>query len=355
MNAAVVIPAFQPENILKDLAEELISCDCRVVVVDDGSGADWQGLFRTLEDRCIVLRHENNLGKGEAIRTGLRYVEKEMADCPVVGVMDADGQHAPDDMLRVLKCAAGHPDVFALGCRDIEKMPLRSRIGNRLTRAVFHHLYHLKISDTQTGMRAFPREFIPDLLRVEGSRYEYEMNVLAEAARKKVPVVEVRIRTIYRDSRNSTSHFHVLRDSFLIYRKLLLFSLSSLSGFAIDYCLFAALTLMLPETTAFILTANVIARLISGFCNYNINCRLVFHEKEKASTAFQYFLLAAGILILNNFVLTIYTQVLHIPVYSAKLFTEITLFLFSWMVQSTLIFRKRHGKTRLHVSEKAAG
>ncbi|MGI6117295.1 MAG: glycosyltransferase [Bilifractor sp.] len=341
MNAAVLIPAYQPETILKDLVEKLLSYDCRVIVVDDGSGVLYQKMFQELGNRCTVLHHDVNLGKGEAIRTGLRYIEKGMEDCSVIGVMDADGQHIPDDMLRVLNRANMHPYAFVLGCRDIKKMPFRSRIGNHLTRKVFYHLYHLKISDTQTGMRAFSRSFIPRLLEVDGSRYEYEMNVLSEIARQKIPVEEVRIHTIYRDSHNSTSHFHIIRDSFLIYKKLLLFAMSSLSGFVIDYSLFAVLTLAFPKTSSFLLTANVIARVISGFCNYHINCRLVFHERGEASTAWQYFLLACGILVMNNFILTAYTQTLRIPVYIAKLLTEITLFIFSWLIQSSLIFRKK--------------
>jgi glycosyltransferase involved in cell wall biosynthesis len=352
MNAAVLIPAYQPDPILKELAAKLHSYHFRIVVVDDGSGAPYQELFRQLENQCTVLHHKVNAGKGEAIRTGLRFLAEEMKDCSVIGVMDADGQHLPDDMRRVLVCASMHPHTLVLGCRDTAQMPLRSRIGNRLTREIFYHLYHLKITDTQTGMRAFSRDLIPFLIDVEGSRYEYEMNMLAEAARQKIPVKEVLIHTIYRDSHNSTSHFHVIRDSFLIYKKLFLFSLSSLSSFVIDYGLFTFLTLMLPKTPAYLLTANVTARVISGLCNYHMNCRMVFHQKESASTAWQYFLLASGILIMNNLVLTFYTQALRIPVYPAKLLTEITLFLFSLAVQSTLIFRKT-AKNALHIPEKA--
>lgn len=353
MKTAVLIPAYQPDPILKELTAKLHSYHFQIVIVDDGSGASYQGLFRQLEKQCTVLHHKVNSGKGEAIRTGLRFLAEEMTDCSVVGVMDADGQHLPEDMRRVLVCASMHPHALVLGCRDTAQMPLRSRIGNRLTREIFYHLYHLKVTDTQTGMRAFSRSLIPLFISVDGSRYEYEMNMLAEAARQKIPVKEVLIHTIYRDPHNSTSHFHVIRDSFLIYKKLFLFSLSSLSGFVIDYSLFAILTLMLPKTSACLLTANVTARGISGFCNYHMNCRLVFHQEEKASTAWQYFLLASGILILNNIVLTAYTQALHIPVYPAKLLTEITLFLFSLAVQNNLIFRKTT-KSPLHIPEKAA-
>lgn len=354
MKAAVVIPAYQPEEVLLKIVKVLSAYGLQTIVVDDGSGAAYQRLFEELGKDSVVLHHDVNRGKGEAIRTGLRFIQENMTECPLAGVMDADGQHTPEDMSKVLACASLHSDSFVLGCRDTGRMPFRSRIGNKLTRSVFYRLYHLRISDTQTGMRAFSSAFIPDLLNVEGSRYEYEMNVLSEIAKQGIPVREVGIQTIYKDPGNSTSHFHVLRDSFRIYKKLLLFSLSSLSGFAIDYSLFTAFTLLFPKTSTFVLAANILARVISGYCNYSLNCRVVFHEKKKATTAGQYLLLCAGILMLNNLILVVLSQGLRIPVYPSKLLTEILLFFISWIIQSTLIFRKPRRRQSLPVSRKAA-
>jgi glycosyltransferase involved in cell wall biosynthesis len=341
MSAVILIPAYRPDSVLAGIVERLDSFDFQVVVVNDGSGEEYTELFRSLEKICTVLHHEKNKGKGEAIRTGLQYINTELSDCTAVGIMDADGQHTPEDMARVIMKVT--PDTLVLGCRDIRKMPFRSRVGNSLTCRAFQHLYHLKLSDTQTGMRAFGRDLIPFLLGVDGSRYEYEMNVLISAAQKGIPVREVPIHTIYRDQENSTSHFHIFRDSLLVYKKMILFTLSSLAGFLIDYTLFAVLTVLFPATAAGLLASNVLARLVSGFCNYSINCRVVFHSRRKASTALQYFLLAVGILLLNNLVLMAYTQVFMIPVYLAKLLTEVTLFVISWIVQNALIFRKNQG------------
>lgn len=109
----------------------------------------------------------------------------------------------------------------------------------------------------------------------------------------------VPIETIYTDEKNRSSHFRAIRDSIRIYRRLLYLNLSSLSGFGIDYTLFALLTLFLPQTAAFTLLANVLARVVSGYCNYWINSGLVFHEKRSVRTAMQYFLLADAILLEN--------------------------------------------------------
>ncbi len=221
---AVVIPAYEPDEKLKIIADKLRNRGYIVIIVDDGSGDPYRFLFEELSEECIVSKHKENRGKGAAIRSGLEYIAKELWDCDAVGIMDADGQHLPEDMELVLTESLKTPKALVLGVRNVgSEMPLRSRIGNMLTRTVFRLLYGTDISDTQTGLRAFPVTMIPWMRGVEGDRYEYEMNVLIEAAQEKIPIREVQIHTIYHDRENSCSHFHVFRDSFRVWRELLRF------------------------------------------------------------------------------------------------------------------------------------
>lgn len=337
--ATIIIPAYQPDQALIHLAEQLWEAGDEMIVVDDGSGAKYAGLFDRLKDICIVLHHAENRGKGAAIKTALCYIRKEMWECDVIGIMDADGQHLPTDMHKLADCAHTHPGTMVLGCRNIAKMPFRSRMGNALTREVFHLLSGTRVKDTQTGLRAFDAQLIPQLLAVEGERYEYEMNVLLTLVKRKVPIKEIEIHTIYHDRQNSCSHFHVLKDSLRIYKNLLKFSLSSASSFLLDYLLFAVMMAVFPHTAGMVLLANIAARLLSAFYNYSMNCRFIFHTKRKLTSGMQYFLLAAGILLLNNVILMVYTG-LGLPVYFAKLLTECTLFLISFNVQNKLIFKR---------------
>ena len=102
--------------------------------------------------------------------------------------------------------------------------------------------------DTQTGMRAFSSQLCDDFLALKGERYKYEMNVLMYCARQNIPIVEVPIKTIYHDKRNSYSHFRKIRDSFKIYQQLFKFTLISFSSFVIDYLLFFLFIHILPNT-----------------------------------------------------------------------------------------------------------
>lgn len=339
--SVVIIPAYKPDNSLVTVADGLWTYGCRIVVVDDGSGKGYEDIFNKIKDICIILRHTENQGKGAAIKTALSYIKKEMWDNDCIGIMDSDGQHLPEDMMKLFEFMETHRNTLVLGARTIGKdMPWKSRLGNQITRRVFRLVSGMEVSDTQTGLRAFDSELTEKMLSVSGEKYEYEMNVLMACVKEGIPIEEVPISTIYRDKRNSNSHFRKVRDSIRIYMDILKFTLSSFSSFILDYVLFGLFMAFLPHTTVFALIANMAARLISAFYNYNMNCCFVFHTDKKIGTAVHYFALAGTILIMNSLILGILVQLLHIPVYPAKLMTECVLFLLSWCVQKHIIFEK---------------
>lgn len=282
MEWIVIIPALNPDERLRKIVDRNWELENQVILVDDGSDERYAQFFWELSEKCIVLHHRENRGKGAAIKTALRYIIKELPECSVIGIMDADGQHLPDDMERLL-------------------------------------------------------DF---MLAIPGERYEYEMNVLVTCAKEEVPIIEIPIQTIYHDKDNSCSHFRKVRDSFRIYQQLLKFSLVSAFSFLLDYSLFVLLTLCFPKAAGWIMAANILARLLSGGYNYLLNSRLVFGEKLAFKTATDYAALALLILFLNNLVLHTFLSLLHVPVYPAKILTECMLFLISWLIQKKLIFQK---------------
>lgn len=337
--AIVIIPSYKPDETLVDIVNRLWEAGNRTIVVDDGSGEEYQPVFEKIEDICTVLHCGKNKGKGAAIKTALTYIKEETGTRDVVGVMDSDGQHLPEDMWKLLETAGRHRNTLVLGVRRLGKdMPLKSRWGNQITRTIFRMVSGVKVSDTQTGLRAFGTELIPRMLTVEGERYEYETNVLLALAKEGIAMEEVPIHTIYHDRENSCSHFRALQDSARIYMVILKFTLASLSSFVVDYLIYALLMMLLPHTAECILAANVFARVVSAFYNYSINCRLVFRTGARVRTAAGYFTLAIVILVLNNMVLQMFTQILGLSVYTAKILTECLLFVISWLVQRFVIF-----------------
>lgn len=339
MNRIVIIPALNPDERLREIVERNWDLENQIIVVDDGSEEKYASLFWQLGEKCIVLHHKENRGKGAAIKTALQYIKAELWECSVIGIMDADGQHLPDDMERLLMSAMHHPDSLILGSRTLTKdAPMASRIGNWLTRKTFSLTTGTRVSDTQTGLRAFSSRLLDFMLAIPGERYEYEMNVLMQCAKEKITMIEVPIQTIYHDKKNSCSHFRKVRDSIRVYSQLLKFSFVSLSSFCFDYMLFCLFIFLMPKTYGFAAVANVAARLLSGGYNYLMNCKLVFHQRRSAKTAAHYVALAVLILLLNNVVLQIFLNFFLIPVYPAKILTECLLFVISWLVQRNVIF-----------------
>ena len=354
-----LIPAFEPDEKLITLIGELSKKGFEIVVVDDGSGEAYKDIFEKAEDNAVVLTHEINKGKGAALKTGMSYIYKYMAysessrtqdgktgksgkDAVVVTV-DADGQHSPEDALRIAEIAGARKDALVLGSREFKgDVPARSMMGNTITRHVYNIATGVDVRDTQTGLRAFSRKMIPELLAIDGDRYEYEINMLLELAGKGTPIIEEDIETIYIEGNNS-SHFNAVKDSFRIYKEIVKFSASSFIGFIVDYLMFALLT-FLTGTAGLangLVISNIGARLVSSIVNYSINRKLVFKSKAKVgASAIQYFLLAGIILIGNTIVLSALTGTLGINSMVAKIITEMIFFFISWTVQKYVIFYK---------------
>ena len=215
MAIAVVIPAYKPDESLLDLLRALRERTFidNLVVVDDGSGPQYESIFAQAAQLCTLKRHAQNRGKGAAIRTGL----EALGGAYNVVTADCDGQHTPSDIEKIARAIDG---ALVLGVRRKREMPLRSKMGNTLTCLTFALVSHRWISDTQTGLRGIPQSFLEVCRQLEGDRYEYEMHMLLEACRRGLPIREVEIETVYIDN-NRGSHFHTLRDGKRIYRLLL--------------------------------------------------------------------------------------------------------------------------------------
>lgn len=336
------MPAYQPSQVLPGLLKEVREHGFQAVVVNDGSTAESEEVFRQAAEYAIVLRHATNMGKGCAIRTGLSYIQEHFAPDCIVVTMDADGQHSVADAEKICMAARKNSGHLVLGSRRLDaNAPLRSRFGNTVTRFVFRLSTGKSVYDTQTGLRAFHADLIPMLLAVGGERYEYEMNVLLMCARKNIPITEVEIETIYLDG-NASSHFDTIKDSWRIYKEILKFSASSFASFLIDYGMYSILSAATAGVgSSGLLLSNIGARLVSAGVNYTLNRNVVFHsDADAARSILQYAALALAILAGNTVVLSLLVNYIGVNRYLAKLCTEILFFAVSWLVQKHFIFRK---------------
>lgn len=339
-----LIPAYKPNENLIYFVQSIEARGIEVVVVNDGSGEEYLPLFSQLEknSRAKVIHFYVNQGKGAALKEGLSYLNK-IEDDFVVITLDADGQHSLKDALYLLDKSMESEDSLILGSREQSKdSPLRSRIGNYITKKIFSVSTGVNIEDTQTGMRAFHKSLIPYLLQIKGERYEYEMNMLLDFARKGIKMKEYTIETIYIND-NEESHFDTIKDSARIYSQIIKFCGSSILSFIIDFLLYTICFLF----SGSIILSNAIARIISLHFNFFVNKKFVFKnnkkdEKNLAGEYISYLGLAAFIFAMNTLILQGMVEALNINAYLAKIITEVVLFTLSYFVQRHLVFVKKN-------------
>jgi glycosyltransferase involved in cell wall biosynthesis len=337
----VLIPAYKPDHILPDLIKSLTDSGLtNIIVVDDGSGPESNEIFSLIKKikYCHVCTHTINMGKGRAIKTGLNFALTRFPDLSGIVTADADGQHLPEDIIKVRNNLIENPKSLILGSRSFDsRIPFRSKIGNEITRRIFHLFIGVKLSDTQTGLRGIPVGYINECIKLDGERYEYEINMLASCRKNGISLKETPIKTVYIDQ-NRSSHFNPVLDSIRIYFVLFRFLISSLSTALLDFAVF----IVCSRVGMSILYSMIMARIIAGNYNFMINKNIVFKSDSKVINTFiKYWLLV--ILLGSISYLGIQTLVtyLNLNLILAKALIETMLFFISFIVQRTLIFNSR--------------
>ena len=337
---AIVIPAYRPGEALVSVAAKLSELGfSKIVVVDDGSGPSYEGVFTALMqiDAVRILHHANNRGKGAALKTGIAYALREFPDLVGIVTADADGQHRPEDIREIALALMSHPGSLILGSRLFEgKVPLRSRVGNSITRAVVRLLVGANLRDTQTGLRAIPVRFAASLLRIPSSGYEFELDMLIAARNDSMTVVENPIQTIYEPG-NKSSHFNPLVDSMKIYFTLARFCSVSLMTALLDNVVFY----LVYRQGVSLLGAQVAGRGAALVFNYLMVRDKVFRATGSDTVALPRYLtllLASGTT--SYACIRLIAGTTHIPVLLAKICVESLLFFANFVIERDWVFAK---------------
>lgn len=348
----VVIPAYEPDDNLTRFCRDLHKSGFKnIIVVNDGSSTDYDALFHEAAEveGCTVLRHAVNQGKGRALKTAFNYILNQFSDWGGVGCItaDSDGQHKTEDVLKCARLFHENADRLIMGSRkfDSEYIPWKSKLGNELTKKVCSYLCGIKLSDTQTGLRGIPCEFMKELMNVPGERFEFETNMLIRS-RDKFEIIEIPIQTVYESKKNHKTHFDPIWDSIRIYRifgiMFLKYIISSLSSSVLDLLLFSAFCgLLHPWNELYYVTAATIAaRVISATYNYLVNYKFVFNSnKNMGISIMKYCMLAVCIMLSSALLVTfgvrLFTDSSEVFI---KLIVDTILFFVSYKVQQVFVY-----------------
>lgn len=355
-NITVLIPAYNPTQDLLPLTEKLISQGFNVLVVNDGSRKESNKIFKKLNKKVIILKHPKNMGKGQALKTGFKYI---LENIPCIGVItaDADGQHHFDDILNIANNLIIENNSLILGARSFsDNTPFRNKIGNIITRFIFKIATKTSISDTQTGLRGIPFNMLEKFIHIDGQRYEYEINMLIYCCKQNINIKEVAIQTIY-INKNQASSFKVVKDSYKIYKCIFinsglitscLFAISALLSFLLDFTILFILKNILygkyNENIA-LLICVVTARIFSSLFNFIFNKTIVFKSKGNLfKSLVRYYSLVTVVTILNYTLLNLLTIQLDFNLFICKIAVEIILFVNNYIIQKSFVFKKGNKK-----------
>ncbi len=349
----VIIPAYEPDNRLINLIKNLIDNKIGpIIIINDGSSHKYDDIFIMAKQiiepfNGIYLEHNINKGKGRALKTAFNYVLENMPHVVGVVTADSDGQHTTTCISKIIEYLNNNPNNLILGVRKFtcEGIPWKSKFGNKCTEKIFQYISGIHVTDTQTGLRGIPINYLTDLLTLPGERFEFEMRMLLDATNK-YKITEVQIVTIYDSKENHQTHFDPFKDSFKIYKilieKFLKYIFASLSSSLLDIVLFSILCIILRKKyeNYYLIYSTIIARIISALYNYLINYKIVFKGNGHIiKSLFKYIILAIIQVSLSAcFVFLLARSCRFIPEIICKIIIDTLLFFLSYYIQQRFVF-----------------
>lgn len=340
----VIIPSLEPDQRLLLIIKDLIQAGMKnIIVVNDGSGEKYDEIFRQAENEgARILQHSVNLGKGRALKTAFNYCLCTYKEFYGAITADSDGQHTAADIKKCAEALLNHREKLILGVRNFKNkdIPFRSKFGNEMTVFVLKCACGIKVSDTQTGLRAIPSEFMKRLLSVPGERFEFETNMLIEAREANIEIQEIPIETIYQKEEYS-SHFNPIKDSIRIYRVFGKYIFSSSFSTVVDFLLFTLLVYQLKNIlpAIYIFVATIMARVVSATINFIINRNVVFKSsKSYLQTFLKYSILCILVMVCSGSIVTILHNTFSLNELLAKVIVDTVLFLLNFVIQREIVF-----------------
>ena len=189
---SVIIPAYNEEKTIADLVTRVkkVNQGYEVIVVDDGSSDATAELGSLAEAK--VISHPYNIGNGAAVKTGVRNASGD-----IIVLMDADGQHSPEDIPKLLEGLDRFDMVIGARTKGSDVPAFRS-FGNKVLIALASYLAEMKIDDLTSGFRAIKRERILEFLHLLPNTFSYPTTITLALLKSGYPVKWVPLRTIKR-------------------------------------------------------------------------------------------------------------------------------------------------------------
>jgi glycosyltransferase involved in cell wall biosynthesis len=267
IDVVAIIPAYnESKNIIK-IVNEVQKYVSTVIVVDDGSNDD---TYERAKSTCaIVIRNMRNRGKGAALKRG--FAESFKLSPSVVLTIDADGQHDPTDIPKLLEPIQKEQADIVIGSRfhtgAISEIPFRRGMGLSVINILNKILIRSHVKDTQSGFRAYNNEVFSLIADFDTFGYGAETEQLAYAENHGANIIEVPVTIKYRglentSKKNAFSHgLHLLSTIIKIAvekRPLQIFGLAGMGLILLSIIPLANMLIVFNETRYFSIPLSLI-------------------------------------------------------------------------------------------------
>ena len=208
MSILVCIPAFNEEKVIADVIKKCFKFADQVVVCDDGSADD---TYEAADKAgAHVIRHDRNVGKGEALRTLFKFATHSKND--IIVTIDGDGQFLPEEIPKLVRDIEEEKSDIVIGYRfdDATDMPNYRRFGNKILDKMANMVTEISVRDTQSGYRAYSKDVLEKLdFNMKG--FGADVEILIDAAKKGLRISEQKVTVIYNtgsqtSTKNPISH-----------------------------------------------------------------------------------------------------------------------------------------------------
>ena len=194
MKTYALIPAYNEEKTIEKVVKKVKKMNLTPIVVDDFSSDNTYELAKRAG--AIVLKHEKNKGKGEAIKTGFEFLKKN--DFDHVVLIDADMQYSPEEAIKLLTPLKEGKADFVVGYRNWKNIPFRHKLGNFVWRNSFNILFGTKFKDTNCGFMALNKKAVKKIKNIGGG-YIIENQLFVEALKNKLKIEQVPVSVNYKN------------------------------------------------------------------------------------------------------------------------------------------------------------
>ena len=343
LTVSAVIPCFRPDDRLEEVVRGLVGAGFSdIIIVNDGSPAECDRFFAFTElyPQVTLLQHFVNRGKGAALKTAFTYfLQYRGKDYSGVVTVNADGYHTPRDVYRCARTMQQRRDQIVLCSRDYTNMPRKLRRGNAVASFILRTGCGIRVSDTQSGLRAIPREYLVNFLRTRGNRFDYESNMLIDIAVYSLPFTEITAKA----HPGSALHRIAFRDILKVYYQIIKFSLSSLACWTFEYLLYDLLILLLAGSVSVRLIYYA-ARVVALSVNFCVNRRVVFRARRNIRrTALRYVAIQLPIMLISaeavNGLASLIPSSGKIAPMLVKIPVDTAMFILSYSLQREWVFR----------------